>query len=341
MMNGKDARADTDRFHFCFTLDTEPDNLWEPFTGLRFEHFPRLFDFHRALAERGARPVYLATSEVAECPAAARVLDRILATGQAELGAHFHTWTRRWPFPVPALGAPPVQALAHQLGQPAEERMLQYTCNALEAGFGIRPLSYRGGCWSLNDASLRSLCNSGILVDSTITPGRSWRDANHPWMDGPDYRAFPRHPFRLGEHQGIAVAQDVLELPVGTSYVPPAWSPRRDGPWARLARKVTRMLGKPCGSLWLRPTSMSRVQMRACLESLRRDRVPVWVAMIHSSEIIPCQPLPTEERVTQFVQRCLQLVEDAVSLGATCSTFEEVRAALTATPLAATPSCPR
>lgn len=44
----------SNKFFFCFTLDTEPDNLWEPFTGLGFAHFARLYDFHRALADRGA-----------------------------------------------------------------------------------------------------------------------------------------------------------------------------------------------------------------------------------------------------------------------------------------------
>jgi hypothetical protein len=77
--------------------------------------------------------------------------------------------------------------------------------------------------------------------------------------------------------------------------------------------------------VWLLPTTQSGPQMRACLEGLRRDRIPVWVAMIHSSEIMPCKPCPTEDAVERFIERCLQLVEDAVSLGATCSTFEEVR----------------
>ena len=78
------------KFFFCFTLDTEPDNLWEPFTGLGFAHFARLYDFHRALADRGARPVYLTTSEVAECPQSARAMEKILKTGKAESGAFSH-----------------------------------------------------------------------------------------------------------------------------------------------------------------------------------------------------------------------------------------------------------
>ncbi len=166
-----------------------------------------------------------------------------------------------------------------------------------------------------------------VVKDDDI-PGRNWHEPGDPLIDGADFRAFPRHPFHLGRYQGLDVDPDVLELPVGGSYVPALRSRPTGRVVDRLKCGALRMLGQPCGWLWLRPTSMSRPQMRACLEALRRDRVPVWVAMIHSSEIIPCQPLPTEDAVARFVERCLQLVEDAVSLGATCSTFTEVQTAL-------------
>jgi hypothetical protein len=314
------------KFFFCFTLDTEPDNLWEPFSGLRFDHFARLLDFHRALQERGAKPVYLTTSEVADCPQSARVLDKILATGQAELGAHFHTWTRDWPFDVPPLGNPPIQAMAHQLGQPLEEKMLQFTCDALEKTFRVRPRSYRGGRWSFSHETARSLRNSGIAVDSTVTPGRTWQDPRHPLLDGPDFRQFPRHPYFLhvGSDEMTTDSGDILELPVGSSFIRAGWLGRQGSIVGRSARKLHSLLGRPQGWLWLRPTSMSRSETLACLESMRRDEIPVWVSMIHSSEIIPCRKFSTEAAVDRFVKRCLQLVEDAVELGATCATLGEV-----------------
>jgi hypothetical protein len=312
---------------FCFTLDTEPDNLWEPFTGVRFEHFARLCDFHRTLVDHGAKPVYLTTSEVAEDPGAARVLDRILATGRAELGAHFHTWTRPWPFEVPPLGSPPLHAMAHRLGQPVEERMLRFTCSALEKCFGVRPVSYRGGRWSFGPDTTRSLRNAGIHIDSTITPGMTWQDDRHPLLDGPDYRAFPRHPFYLRADSPGPQADhgDVLEVPVGTGVVSAGALAGRRGLIGRAARKLYRWMGWPHGCVWLRPTLMTRGEMRACLETLRQDRVPVWVAMIHSSEIIPCRPCPTEAVVRQFIRRCLDLIDDAIALGATAATLVEVR----------------
>ncbi len=312
--------------YFCFTLDTEPDDLWQPPGPLRFEHYRRLLGFHEELVDRGVRPVYFTTSEVAEDRDSSAVMRKVLAKGQAELGAHFHTWTRRWPFPVPDLGSPPLQAMAHQLGPDIEEGMLEYTCGSLERHLGIRPASYRGGRWSLGSGSIRALRNCGIRIDSTITPGRNWRDSDDPLVDGPDYRSFPRYPFFLREGSlEPHPSGDILEVPVGAAPVPFSWPLA----WPRhlvrslIRRPVSGERANP-GWAWLRPTSMSTPQLRACLHQLRRDEVPVWVAMIHSSEIVPCSPLRTEAAVLRFRRRCLRLVEDAQALGATCLTLSQV-----------------
>jgi hypothetical protein len=173
----------------CFTVDTEPDNLWGDSAAITFDHFSRLFEFHRALSNRGARPTYLTTSEVVEHIGARQVMERILATGPAEVGTHFHTWTRKWPFPVADLGNPPLHAMAHQLGQETEERMLAYTCDSIRRNLGVLPVSYRGGRWSLNGSSVKSLHNCGILIDSTVVPGQNWEDGRHPLLNGPDFTA--------------------------------------------------------------------------------------------------------------------------------------------------------
>jgi hypothetical protein len=312
-------------FSFCLTLDTEPDDLWANRPTLSFNHVERLFDFHRELCERGARPTYLTTSEMVEDLAACRVLGRILATGQAEIGAHFHSWTRTWPFAFPYLGNPPVHANAHQLGPELEERMLAYTCDALEKALRVRPVSFRGGRWSLNGASVRSLVNCGIRVDTTVTPGISWENLSQPLTSGPDFRDFPRTPFYLsGESLEPRTSGEVLELPVGASFIPDRDSVIRGGLVARVMRRIRKAFGRPAGLIWLRPTVMNRAETAACLKRLRADNVPVWVCMIHSSEIAPCTYFTTEEQLDAFRRRCLELVEDAIALGATGATLKEV-----------------
>ena len=209
----------------------------------------------------------------------------------------------------------------------SKSRMLQYTCASLEKNLGVRPRSYRGGRWSFNEDSIRSLRNSGIRVDTTVTPGRTWQDQRHPYLEGPDFRQCPRHPYyyRVNSAEPNPDSGDVLELPVGASYISPGRLGAGNGLVGRSTRKLLSLLDRAHGWLWLRPTSMTKTELCACLKSLRRDQIPVWVSMIHSSEIIPCRQLPTEEATKQFIKRCLQLVEVAVSMGATCATLDEVR----------------
>jgi hypothetical protein len=303
---------------FCFTLDTEPDDLWEPRPELGFTHFDRLEAFHAELTKAGARPTYLTTSEVAEHTGAAKVMERILSKGDCEIGAHFHTWTRSWPFDVPDLGSPPVPACVHRLGQHVEEQMLDYTCAALYQRLGVRPVSYRGGRWSFNDETPVSLRNCGIQVDSTLTPGISWSDPTDELRSGPDFRRAERYPHWLGE--------DLLELPVGTSFHPNPGRALDDSLPSRVLRLIRRRAGLPAGVQWLRPTQMTRTQLRQCLNQLQQAQVPIWVAMIHSSEIGINRYFPTEDRVAAFRQRCLELVQDAISMGAVGATLAEVRA---------------
>ena len=208
---------------FCFTLDTEPDDLWANRPALGFTHFSRLLVFHRELAARGARPTYLTTSEVAEDGPSARVLHQILETGQAEIGAHFHTWTRSWPFPLPDLGRPPRPRQCSSARPGRRGADLEHTCTVLKCELGTRPVSYSSGRWSFNGGSVRSLRNCGIRIDRTMTPGLTWESPEHPLLSGPDFRRAPRQPHWLAVDSLEARAEgDVLELPVAASFHPDA-----------------------------------------------------------------------------------------------------------------------
>ncbi len=253
-------------------------------------------------------------------------MSRILETGQAEIGAHFHTWTRVWPFRLPDLGNPPVHACAHQLGQELEEQMLEFTCRAIERCFGLRPLSHRGGRWSLNGQSVKSLRNCGIRVDTTVTPGINWEDRSHPLLSGPDFRGFDSNPFLVsGESLQPRRSGEVLELPVGAAFLPDRKTALDSQFTTKVRRGLRRLVGMPSGVLLLRPTWQTRGEMRACLRELRRHSINVWVAMIHSSEIMPNHYFSTETEVDAFCERCYGLVEDAMELGAVGVSLDDVR----------------
>ena len=51
--------------------------------------------------------------------------------------------------------------------------------------------------------------------------------------------------------------------------------------------------------------------------------MPVWVFMIHSSEITPCRVIKTEDDVKAFKQRCLRIIEITQEMGSKPATLKE------------------
>ena len=121
---------------FCFTLDTEPDDLWQYRSENRFEHFSRLPRFHDLIAGRGARLTYLTTSEVAEDRTARQVMSKILDTRSAELGAHFHTWTRVWPFRTSNCGTPRSRRVSTTSVRSSKSKCSRYRLGPLYPRYG-------------------------------------------------------------------------------------------------------------------------------------------------------------------------------------------------------------
>jgi hypothetical protein len=314
----------TTSFRYCFTIDTEPDNLWEFQPRCSFESFKKLSGFHSKLTAAGARPTYLTTSEVVESSIGRSALENCLSMGMCEIGAHFHTWTREWPFAVPNLRKPPIMAMGHRLGEMIEEQMLTYTCGAISKALGIEPKSYRGGRWSLGHYAPSVLAKCGISVDSTVTPGLSWRDYTDRLTDGSDFRDAPMYPHLLNNSSTTNADHSIIELPVGTAPFPRcANAVLRTKSMQRIARSIGNRIGVRIGYHWLRPTDTSAEDMRAVMLALKQQGCAVWVFMIHSSEIIPCNPLPSQRDVQAMIDRCVKGIRIAIELGAQPATLTE------------------
>jgi hypothetical protein len=207
------------------------------------------------------------------------------------------------------------------LGQGVEEKMLAETCRAIRKSFGIDPKSFRGGRWSFGLNTPVSLSNCGIEVDSTITPGMSWRDSSHPYLDGMDWRKQTSQPQLLYPING----KPIVELPVGSvTILPSKFSlTRKDSLQYKLASKAYRALGRRFGVYWLRPSSMTLDDMCVVVTKLKESNVPVWVIMIHSSELVPCKPLPTIRHVRDFIDRCSGVIKYAIEAGARPATLHQ------------------
>jgi sugar phosphate isomerase/epimerase len=113
-----------------------------------------------------------------------------------------------------------------------------------------------------------------------------------------------------------------IEIPVGAAWFPPHSKNARTL-YRRLLHITSRATGVRLGHRWLRPTYVGVSDMIATMKSLKRAGVPVWVFMIHSSEIAPCRPLPTEAEVKALVERCEAAVTAAAALGAEPATLIE------------------
>ena len=116
----------------------------------------------------------------------------------------------------------------------------------------------------------------------------------------------------------------VLELPVG-AFNWPGWT--RGICKNHLPREIVKWLGRLAGLClghrYLDPSRTSVRDMHAVIQSLRATGCPVWVFIIHSSQIVPCARLPKTKQVTAFIQRCLAGIRTAVELGARPATLKE------------------
>ena len=282
---------------------------------MHLQNFERLPAFHRKLTAAGARPTYLTTSEVVESHLGRSAIETCLGTGTCEIGAHFHTWTRKWPFEVTHLGNPPIKAIGHRLDARVEAGMLAYTCEAIFKSLGREPKSFRGGRWSFGPNTVQALHQCGIEVDSTFTPGISWSDQSKSLTDGADFRTAPMSPHYLSKSDYRKAP--LIELPIGSAAFPrPVKAAYRFSIITSCSRRSGSgrsliSLGKTCsigcesagvriGYHWLRPTDTSVADMRAVMLSLKQRRcaVGVYGAFLRDHSVPPVangkrrQPVP-------------------------------------------------
>ncbi len=161
----------------------------------------RIFDAH------GVVPTYVVDYPVAATPEAAAVLRGIAEAGRCEIGAHLHPWvTPPWDSQLPG---GPVDARHSYPGNlpPALERAkLAALTQAIEAGFGRRPVVYKAGRYGVGPATAGILDALGYRVDVSVVPHTDFSADG-----GPDFIALPDGPFRF--------APGLIELPLSVHFV--------------------------------------------------------------------------------------------------------------------------
>ena len=314
------------------TIDTEADNEWarrgEP-TYRNIQALPRL----QALCDAyGMKPTYLVSYDVARDGASRETLGRLLAAGNCEIGGHLHSW-RTPPYVAALEDDLRCHPYLHEYTPAVQREKLGHLNAALQEEFGVAPTSYRGGRWSLDGPALDALEESGYIVDTTVSPGVSWRHIPGRHAGGPSFLTAPIAPYHpAADDPAQAGARRILEVPVSITvqgrckclcHRPSVAGALDRYPAGRFALRVAKKLGlaKP---VWLHPAKSGEADLLAvCRE---RTATGVLNMMFHSSELIaggaPSVPdAAAETRVWQRLQSVFKrLAADSVR-GRTLSQF--------------------
>ena len=320
------------------TVDTEGDDEWVFRRNPASENIRHLKPFEAALERVGARTTYLVTHSVARDPEAVDILGGYHAARGAEIGGHCHAWN------TPPIAEPEgAQLFLNELSEPVQRRKLENLTETIEERFGVRPVSFRAGRFGANRATMRCLAELGYEVDSSVTPGVSWRRT--PGLPGgeggPDYRRAPIHTYHQDPQDPCRPGGGPLfEIPV--TVVRSRRLPRAAesaiagfGPASFVSAVAGKLgLGR---MLWFYPAFQTAEEMVQAADVVRERGGDVLNMMLHSSELMPggSPYLKTKDDVSAFIGRTERALETVIErTGAVPRTLAEVprpaRAAATA-----------
>jgi len=276
----------------AITIDTEADDQWQHGTPISTRNVGYWEPFQEICEKHGAAPTYLITSEIVEDESARRLLTEWSRRGAAEIGAHLHVWT------TPPFAEQPglryndsTHAFAAQLPDELLGEKTRVLTEQIAVAFGERPTSYRAGRFGFDRRGGRFLAEAGYKVDSSVTPGWSWK--HHAGLNGaggPDFSAHTPQPFLIQNPE----APDLVEIPVTllSTYAllrrwPALMTLYRSLPVRTVRRLLLSRWLRP-QPMWLSPDPRYRV---SDLESVWRCAVKAdlvtTVMMFHSSELMP------------------------------------------------------
>ena len=306
-------------------IDTEGDNQWDVAARRHptFENLYALDRLHTFFEQHGVRPTYVITYPVATDPRSCAVLRSLLARGTCEIGAHHHAWE------TPPCSADDVVRHPYALSLPLRQfdAQLRSLSEAITAGTGVRPVSYRSGRFGFSASHVSSLERQGYLVDSSVAPL-----FNEAHKRGPDFVGAPLHPYFLSYDDATQPGtSDVLELPISAALNRrvPGWLERWYGrlPWPYTTKRMLRLLGL-ARVRWLRPSYSSGDDMVALARELVDRGTPILNLLFHSSEaIVGGSPYNrTDIDLSAFFDRLSRVLTVATrELGAEPLTFSEFR----------------
>ena len=153
------------------------------------------------LDEHGIRPTYMVDYPVAVTGQSRDVLGEIAASNRCDIGAHLHPWV------TPPHEGPVDERTSYPGNLPPklERAKLEVLTEAIEAGFGQRPVMYRAGRYGIGAATMTALGALGYRVDSSVVPFTDFSAG-----EGPDFTAFGETPFMISDR--------MVEMPLSVGF---------------------------------------------------------------------------------------------------------------------------
>ena len=271
-------------------MDVEPDDPhWRGLHhgGWRHDNLLGLPRLGESCHRLGVKPTFLLSHSVALKAETAAAILPMLRDGQCEVGTHLH------PGDTPPFGAGDARMKDNVLRVPATllESKFENLHQELSARFG-RPTSYRSAAWALDSRVIELLSRYKYQVDSSVTPGVSWR-----MNERPSYLDAPKRAYWLGtENPSIPGNTNIVEVPVSV------WSQRilDDSSFSNrvfgdlftmpiasrnsVPLRIIRAVGQPLPR-WLRPAFKTLDEMKEVADHLAEAEY--LHVMCHSNEVWP------------------------------------------------------
>lgn len=263
---------------FMVTVDTEEEFDWsQPIRreGYSLHSVTRLARFQEFCEGAGVIPVYLVDYPIATSPAACEALRPAIAAGRAEVGVQLHPWVN----PPHDEEVSEYNSFAGNLPAALEREKFRRLHDAIERGFGAKPLIYRAGRYGLGPETAKVLHEHGMAIDTSVRARFDYSTGG-----GPNYRDHPIFPWWIDRQRGL------MELPLTTVY----WGLLRQlGPW--LYPKMWRVpqlrgLLSKVGLLERIPLTPEGVTMEEAIRGIDialDEGVPVLVFSFHSPSLAP------------------------------------------------------
>jgi hypothetical protein len=277
----------------------------------------------------GVRPIYLVDYAVASQPDGYLPLREIAQSGRCEIGAHLHPWIT----PPLTEALSDRNSFSHHLPFGLQKEKLARLTDAIIAGFGVRPVSYRAGRLGVGEEIAEILCSLDYRIDMSVLPGINM-SRNH----GPDFRRGFDRPYWFGRGWPLLeipatpsftglLARSLMPKTLTTGLYDRLSQPRLDKIHLRgLLARLNLLEWTPST-----PEGPTVAALARLARTLRARGNRVFVLSYHSSSLLPgsTQYVRSEAELSQFLRAIEAYIAFVIGeLGGVAMTPSELLAAL-------------